>query len=353
MPEVKRGRIAGWAAFAFVGSGCLLVLEIVAERLLAPTVGVSLYTWTSVIGVVLAGVSLGKLPGRMDRRPLALPSSARAHLRHEFPRVSGDSRFRSLRRVATAAERLAGDRPGALVDDRSLLHSVDVHRRVDPDTHAALAPLGRQGGRVVGSIQAAAALGSIAGAFLAGFVLISAFGTRRIVAGVAVTLPVLVVAARPRGFAAGSSSSAPSWPRSSPSAGPPTAPARGRATTTAFGSSTTVLWAVGRGSTAACIWPISSTASSTLTIRPTLLRLRAAVRARDREAHPRGANVDTFFAGGGSYTFPRWLETSYPRAHRRGRDRSRGDEHRVHATRPESNFPDRDAECGRPARLRE
>jgi hypothetical protein len=30
--------------FAFVGSGCLLVLEIVAGRLLAPTLGVSLYT---------------------------------------------------------------------------------------------------------------------------------------------------------------------------------------------------------------------------------------------------------------------------------------------------------------------
>jgi len=63
MPEVKRGRIAGWAAFAFVGSGCLLVLEIVAGRLLAPTLGVSLYTWTSVIGVVLAGVSLGNYLG--------------------------------------------------------------------------------------------------------------------------------------------------------------------------------------------------------------------------------------------------------------------------------------------------
>ena len=56
---------------AFVGSGCLLILEIVAGRLLAPTVGVSLYTWTSVIGVVLAGVSVGNfLGGRLaDRRP--------------------------------------------------------------------------------------------------------------------------------------------------------------------------------------------------------------------------------------------------------------------------------------------
>ena len=51
---------------------------------------------------------------------------------------------------------------------------------------------------VVGGIQAAVALGSIAGTLLAGFVLISAFGTRRIVAGVAAALLLLAVAPRPR-----------------------------------------------------------------------------------------------------------------------------------------------------------
>src|SRR5580765_6640638 len=56
---------------AFVGSGCLLIIEIVAGRLLAPTLGVSLYTWTSVIGVVLAGIALGNYFGGKlaDRRP--------------------------------------------------------------------------------------------------------------------------------------------------------------------------------------------------------------------------------------------------------------------------------------------
>ena len=59
--------------FAFVGSGCLLVLEIVAGRLIAPNVGVSLYTWTSVIGVVLAGIAIGNyLGGKLaDRDPAA------------------------------------------------------------------------------------------------------------------------------------------------------------------------------------------------------------------------------------------------------------------------------------------
>src|SRR4051794_18419990 len=57
--------------FAFLGNGCLLVLELVAGRILAPTVGVSLYTWTAVIGVVLAGISLGSWVGGKiaDRRP--------------------------------------------------------------------------------------------------------------------------------------------------------------------------------------------------------------------------------------------------------------------------------------------
>src|ERR1043165_9937715 len=47
----------------FVSSGCTLILELVAGRILAPYIGVSLYTWTSIIGVVLAGISLGNYVG--------------------------------------------------------------------------------------------------------------------------------------------------------------------------------------------------------------------------------------------------------------------------------------------------
>src|ERR1051326_633037 len=55
----------------FVASCCTLILELVAGRILAPFIGVSLYTWTSVIGVVLAGVSLGNYLGGQaaDRWP--------------------------------------------------------------------------------------------------------------------------------------------------------------------------------------------------------------------------------------------------------------------------------------------
>ena len=40
-------------------SAASLVVEIVAGRMLAPYVGMSLYTWTAVIAVVLAGFSAG------------------------------------------------------------------------------------------------------------------------------------------------------------------------------------------------------------------------------------------------------------------------------------------------------
>ena len=54
-----------WQAslIVFVSSGAIMVLELVAGRLMAPVLGVSLYTWTAIIGVILAGISLGNLLG--------------------------------------------------------------------------------------------------------------------------------------------------------------------------------------------------------------------------------------------------------------------------------------------------
>ena len=54
------------AAVVFSASGGVLVLEILAVRLLAPYVGLTLETYTTIIGVVLAGISAGSwLGGRL------------------------------------------------------------------------------------------------------------------------------------------------------------------------------------------------------------------------------------------------------------------------------------------------
>src|SRR5580693_8867450 len=51
------------AGIVFLASGAVLVLEILAVRLLAPYVGLTLETTTSIIGAVLAGIAAGAALG--------------------------------------------------------------------------------------------------------------------------------------------------------------------------------------------------------------------------------------------------------------------------------------------------
>ena len=57
-------------AIVFFSSACIMTIEVVAGRLIARHLGSSLYTWTSIIAVVLAGMSIGNyIGGRMaDKR---------------------------------------------------------------------------------------------------------------------------------------------------------------------------------------------------------------------------------------------------------------------------------------------
>src|SRR5205809_8057547 len=65
------GRLVGVGAVIFFANAALLVLQLVAGRLLAPFIGSSLETWTSIIGVFLTGIALGNaLGGKLaDRYP--------------------------------------------------------------------------------------------------------------------------------------------------------------------------------------------------------------------------------------------------------------------------------------------
>jgi MFS family permease len=184
-------------AFAFLGNGCLLVLELVAGRILAPTVGVSLYTWTAVIGVVLAGISLGSwIGGKIaDRRPgrsvlslqFLLSATASALVLvfdSNLDSVAAPFSWPTIWQVVWLST-IVFFLPSVLIGTitpmiiKLSLNSLEVT------------------GRVVGRIRAAAELGAIAGVFLTGFVLIEAFGTRAIVAAVAITLTLLGILSNP------------------------------------------------------------------------------------------------------------------------------------------------------------
>jgi len=184
-------------AFAFVGSGCLLVLEIAAGRIIAPNLGVSLYTWTSVIGVVLAGLSLGNWiggriadwrPGRSTLSLLYLASGVASALA-----LALSKNLDALAAPTTWSAELQVLWLTALL---FFLPSILLGTITPVIVKLSLNSLDVTG-RVVGRIQAAATLGSIVGVFATGFLLISTFGTRPVVAGVALALLALAILSNP------------------------------------------------------------------------------------------------------------------------------------------------------------
>ena len=184
---------------AFISSFCTLVLELIAGRIMAPYIGVSLYTWTSVIGVVLAGMSAGNFFGGAiadryaSRRTLGL--------------IFAGGALASLA-ILVITERINGVTFGLsflprIVFSIALIFFVPsfILGMVSPFVvKLALADLQRSG-HTVGTIYAASTIGSLVGTFVTGFWLISWLGTRTIVWLVAGTLLAtgLLIGALPLG----------------------------------------------------------------------------------------------------------------------------------------------------------
>ena len=186
-PEaLQRSRLWQPDLIVFVSSGCIMILELVAGRIIAPYVGVSLYTWTSVIGVVLAGITVGNyLGGWLADRYASL------RLLGGILLLGGLASFGILT-VDALGGRLPGDWPivvEILVLTATLfLAPCIILGTISPIVaKLAVRDLERTG-RTVGRIYAAGSVGSIVGTFATGFVLISWFGTHVIVWSVAVVL---------------------------------------------------------------------------------------------------------------------------------------------------------------------
>jgi len=162
----------------FISSFCILVIEIVAGRIMAPYVGVSLYTWTSIIGVVLAGISIGAyLGGRMaDRYPrsstlgwLLFLSGLGAFSISPLTNLIGGAQFHtSLMTRILLITTLIFFIPSCLL---GMISPVVVKLTLNNLEKT---------GNVVGKIYAFSTLGSILGTFATGFYLISWMGTRYI-----------------------------------------------------------------------------------------------------------------------------------------------------------------------------
>lgn len=163
----------------FIASFCILVIEIVAGRILAPFVGVSLYTWTSIIGVVLAGISIGAyLGGQLaDRFPerktlgllLFISGIATLFIAPATNIVAGYHFPTSLMLRIFIVTTIIFLIPSCILGMISPVVVKLALRNVET------------AGNTVGKIYAFSTLGSIIGTFTAGFFLISWMGTRHII----------------------------------------------------------------------------------------------------------------------------------------------------------------------------
>ena len=172
----------------FGTSAAVLVLEIVAGRLMAPYIGVSLETFTGVIGVVLAGIALGSWAGgeaadRTDPRPLVGPLIA----------VSGAFVIVAPQIVdfVGPAMRAAGPMEIVFLTTAAFFIPSATLSAVTPVIVKMRLRSLHETGSVVGSFSAISTIGALGGTFLTGFVLLAAVPSRPMVLGLGVALLLL------------------------------------------------------------------------------------------------------------------------------------------------------------------
>jgi spermidine synthase len=171
----------------FFTSAAVLVLEILAQRLLAPYLGVSLEVFTGVIGVILAGISVGAWAGGR-----AADHGDPARLVGPLLVGGGITALASPLIVDLIGPAATGIGPVSIVviTTFGFFAPAAVLSAISPVVvKLRLASL-TETGSVVGSYSAVGTAGAIFGTFVTGFVLIAAFPTRPIVAVVGIALIV-------------------------------------------------------------------------------------------------------------------------------------------------------------------
>lgn len=185
----EQAPLPGWAAGALVfgSSAAVLVIELVALRLLAPYLGLTLETNTVVIGTALAAIALGSWLGgqaadilapRRALAPLLAVSGAVAALTPLAVRAAGGTgEYGTLVLVAGVTIVV----PGALLS------------AVTPMVTKLMLTSLTETGTVVGRLSGIGTVGAILGTVVTGFVLISRVPVTGIMVGLGLALLVAAV----------------------------------------------------------------------------------------------------------------------------------------------------------------
>ena len=178
------------ALLTFIATASVLVLEIAAGRLLAPYVGVSLTTYTGIIGAILAGIALGAwIGGRAADIVGPLPLLGPAFI------LGGFSAIAAVPIVGVIGGIGLGEGLVAIV----LLAATAFV--VPAAILSATAPMLVRGtltdlatsGSIVGRLSAVGTVGAITGTFLTGFVLLGLVPTRVLIVSIGIGLAAIGV----------------------------------------------------------------------------------------------------------------------------------------------------------------
>lgn len=189
--SLRLERLAAPMATVFVSSACIMVLELVAGRIVSRYVGQSLYTWTSIIGVILAGISIGNyLGGRLADR-----SFGRGTIAAQF--LIAAALCLSVVGVNTwvgpmlAAAHLSWPLRICLHVACVFLIPATALGTICPVIARRALESGGAPGRTVGSIYAWAIAGSILGTFATGYFLLMWLGVTTVVAAASASLAAI------------------------------------------------------------------------------------------------------------------------------------------------------------------
>jgi spermidine synthase len=186
----------------FLCGAVVMVIELTGSRVMAPYLGTSLVVWTSLIGIILASLSVGYWwGGRLaDRRPearllgwiilMAALATAAIAVTKSFVLEFLQSQSAGLQAAAVWATLVLFAPPALFL---GMVAPFAVRLKL---TDA------RKGGRTAGNLYAISTVGSIFGTFLAGFVLIAWLGSTNILLLMAAVLALASLLAARSGAAA-------------------------------------------------------------------------------------------------------------------------------------------------------
>jgi len=187
----NRARWFAAHATVFAASACTMIVELVAGRVISRHLGASIYTWTSVIGIILAGLALGNYVGGL----LADRYRARPLLALLFVLSSATCVSIVVLNNLVGSWQALWDLPWPL---RVAAHVATVFwipaallGTISPIVARRALGFGEQAGQTLGAVYAWGVIGSIAGTFATGYLLIDWMGTGPILWSVAALLATI------------------------------------------------------------------------------------------------------------------------------------------------------------------